>query len=169
MEKKERRSPIRLPKNEIKQIVSSIEAKEITVKEVMKKYGFTRTDTIKSWFKTYGKGKMPTERLCLSNEIKRQIAFEITSKKLTESEVLKKYLLNSTTLKSILKLFSPEITSSEIKGDMIKTKNNSLLGNNSESTAVKELTLKIAALETMIDIAEREFKIEIRKKFGIKQ
>jgi hypothetical protein len=34
---------------------------------------------------------------------------------------------------------------------------------------LNEANLKIKALETMIDIAEQQFKISIRKKFGAKQ
>jgi TolA-binding protein len=34
---------------------------------------------------------------------------------------------------------------------------------------LQEAQLKIAALETMIEIAEKQFKIEIRKKPGAKQ
>ena len=38
-----------------------------------------------------------------------------------------------------------------------------------EGRQIEDLKLKILALETMIDEAEREFAIPIRKKFGSKQ
>lgn len=167
--KKRRRTLVRLPKSEIKRLVQAIEANEITVADVMTKYGFNKKCTIKNWFKTFGAAPMPTDRLCLSKELKRQIVFEVTSGKLSEEAALKKYVLNPSTLKRILKLFSPEITPSEIKDEMIEQEDNSMLGRGLESNVIKELTLKVAALETMIDVAEKEFAIEIRKKFGTKQ
>lgn len=167
--KKERKPLLRLPKQEIKKLVQAIESKEITVEDVVKKYNFKNKDTINNWFKTFGNGSMPTDRICLSKELKRQIVFEITSGKLPEAAALKKYLLSPTTLKRILKLYSPEITQSEIKDEMIEQENNPRLERGFNAGIIKELTLKVAALETMIDVAEKEFDIEIRKKSGTKQ
>jgi hypothetical protein len=39
----------------------------------------------------------------------------------------------------------------------------------SKNRDFEELRLRIAALETMIDVAEKEYNIDIRKKYGTKQ
>jgi transposase len=98
---------------------------------------------------------------------KRQIINEIGTGKLTFLEALKKYRVSERTLYNWKNKYSNDIVG-------VKTTDN--MKNNEEATQsipeskhLEELRLKVIALETMIDIAEKEFNIPIRKKHGSKQ
>jgi transposase-like protein len=150
-------------------IVREIEADELTIAEAMKKYEVSRPLTIKSWIKVYGKsGVIPRTLKHFSEAEKRQIIIELKSGKLTPIETLRKYKISENTLGLWKKRYSSEIAIIKSKDSMKENRTPSDDQVN-EKQYIETLKLKIATLETMIDIAEKEFNIEIRKKSGSKQ
>jgi transposase len=158
----------------VKQIVKEIEAGEISIEEAHDKYSVSRV-TVVNWMKRhsvwnedeYIHQRPPTE-------LKRRVVQQIEQGILTRKEATKKYKVDSTTIGSWLKLYSCEVKiilpkmQERAQQDIYEI---SLIEHEKAGlkTAVTELKLKVAALETMIEIAEKEYKINIRKKSGTKQ
>ncbi|MFI5150136.1 MAG: hypothetical protein ACHQRM_10425 [Bacteroidia bacterium] len=157
------------PTHIVKQIVKEIETGEISIEEAATKYSVIRV-TVVNWLKrhsvweedAYINHKRP-------KELKRRVVQQIEQGLLTRKEATKKYKVDNTTIGSWLKLYSCEIKI--ILPKMQDTPEISLIEHEKAGlkTAVTELKLKVAALETMIEIAEKEYKINIRKKSGTKQ
>ena len=148
-------------------IVEEIESESISVKDAMTKYGVTG-QTLKKWVRTYGKGETITGPLLrLTNIQQRQIIAEIETGNLTILEALKKYKINESTFYYWRKKYSNDIVSVKTTDNMKKNEESN--PSSTESKQFEELKLKIIALETLIDIAEKEFNIPIRKKCGSKQ
>jgi transposase-like protein len=148
-------------------IVEEIESERLSVQEVMIRYG-VKGPTLKKWVRTYGKGGSlagPLLRMSLMQQ--RQIIAEIETGNLTTLEALKKYKISESTFYYWKKKYSNEIVSVKATDNMEKNQESN--ASNTESKHLEELKLKIIALETMIDIAEKEFNIPIRKKCGSKQ
>jgi transposase len=148
-------------------IVEEIESEHISVKDAMTKYGVTGP-TLKKWVRTYGKGETiagPFLRLTVMQQ--RQIIAEIETGNLTILEALKKYKISESTFYYWRKKYSNDIVGIKPTGNMEKNEKPNL--EPLKNQQFEELKLKIIALETMIDIAEKEFNIPIRKKCGSKQ
>lgn len=148
-------------------IVEEIESEAISIIDATIKYEVTRS-TLKTWIKTYGHGHRLPDALQHSTKLhKRQIINEIGTGKLTFLEALKKYRISERTLYNWKNKYSNDIVYVKTTGNM---KNNEEATRSiPESKHLEELRLKVIALETMIDIAEKEFNIPIRKKHGSKQ
>ena len=102
---------------------------------------------------------------------KRQIVLKIESGLLTIKEAARKYNLSENTISTWKKKYSCKVNNNVMNPQEIKipqaTKD--IVVSKVHQKEIEALKLKIAALETMIDIAESQFKIEIRKKFGTGQ
>ena len=105
--------------------------------------------------------------------LKRKVCAELLSGQITSGDLARKYNIpGAGTIMRWVKWFEKEqqdlLTSLEMNGEPI----NSLPeADRSSVTLQEELRLtkaKIITLETMIDIAEEQFNIEIRKKSGTK-
>ena len=106
--------------------------------------------------------------------LRRKVCEELLSGKITIGEIGRKYNIpGAATIMRWLKRFQEEqaelLSSQPMENSQVSTTDNS----NEKSTKEIEAELrlakaKIATLETMIDIAEDQFKIEIRKKSGTK-
>lgn len=150
----------------IKEIVQEIGEKKLTIKEAMEKYGIRRRATIQSWFARYGDESYVVLRKRLPKDKKRQIVYEIGSGQKNILDVMRTHDLSRNCVEGWIKRYSPEINGSNKPLKMEKQNNGNSI---SDKKVVDELKLKIAALETMIDVAEKELGIEIRKKSGTKQ
>jgi transposase-like protein len=159
----------RMHSPEVKTIaVQELESGKLSVDEVMNKYQIATTDTLRKWVKAFGKGlRIPSKMPRFSLLERRQIVLSIETGGLTFDEAVKRYKINEGTLYNWLKRFSSDIASKQNTCPM-ETPSQDLL-QNSNKEQIEALKLKIAALETMIDVAEKEFNIPIRKKHGSKQ
>ena len=163
-----------LPLSVKKQAVEEYLSGEIPIAEIAKKYGVTSPARIHSWVKQVERGE---DRLMggykrIKKDLKMKIVREIITGQLTEKEALVKY--NIAVVDSIrdwCSKFSPDINSSN--SDIIYMKRAKFVEKDNEATnlnkVIRDLQEKVLGLETMIDVAEKEFKIEIRKKSGAKQ
>jgi transposase len=148
---------------ERQQAVNDLEQGIITVPELLEQYNI-HEDTLENWVIAYAKDPdFSFKRKRTRQSDRRLIASQIHNKVLTATEAARIYKLNVKTVQSWLKEFPASNNlqrkiSQEMSGD-----------NESVHQQIEELQLKIIALETMIDIAEEELKIDIRKKCGTKQ
>jgi len=155
------------PPDQIEQIVEEIETDKIGINEAVIRYEISLI-TLKRWIRTYGKSaSLPSAYKRITAIEKRQILNELDTGKLSICEALKRYKVNETTLYYWRKQYSAEIVWKNTTGNMENLEKTE--GQRKEDRQIEDLRLKIAALETMIDVAEREFNIPIRKKHGSKQ
>jgi transposase-like protein len=163
-----------LPDKLKKELVSKIEAKEMTIEQVALKYNVKCKQTINNWLVKYDKNKKwekPEKRTRYTISEKIRIVAEHDEFQCSIIDYCEQYKINPSTLRKWKKLYScssnfnPPFKMRKTKEEE-KAKINNELKNQKE---LEEAKLKIAGLETMIDLAEREFKISIRKKSGTKQ
>ena len=159
---------IPFPKHMILQIVREVE-EGLSRKEACAQYGMAYC-TIGEWMIRYGSEIYQSNRKKIfSLQQKRNIINAIVEKRMTKNEAclaykIRKNVLNAWVLKSKREdqeLGKPNNFDMNVMADCAV-----------DSCMEKELIhakLKIKALETMIDIAEEQFKINIRKKSGAKQ
>ena len=114
----------------------------------------------------------------LSNQVKRSIVRAVESRRLTIKEAQMTYGIRSaSTIRKWMTQFQQENADLAIVKDceMKKKKptHDNSTGNNQDikalQKALEEAQLKVAALNTLIDVAEEQLKINIRKKPGAKQ
>jgi transposase len=155
------------PSEQIVRIVEEVESEKISIGEALSRYEIT-LGSLKRWIRTYGKSEcVPSAFNRLTNLQKRQIINEIETGKITFPEALKRYKVRESTLYYWRKKYSDDIACKKTPGNM--DNHDKAEHHGKENEQVESLKLKIAALETMIDLAEREFNIPIRKKCGSKQ
>ena len=118
------------------------------------------------------------EGMCVrfTEAFKLQVVEEVESGRISQSEASRKYdiLGHSTILKWCRKYGkqTPHISRKERTGIMPQKEHELLLLNNEIKALKQELEdarFKNVVLETLVDVAEREFRIPIRKKYGAKR
>lgn len=145
----------------IEQIVKEIEEKRTSIEEIKQKYGAVKSSTLKKWVNVYGSGSFPTKRRMIALDTKLQAVYEFESGELTLKEIMRKYKISDNTVKLWQKKYA---------GSSQEKKNNlDEVDEKQSRKQIRELKLKVYALETMIDLAEKQYRIAIRKKFGTKQ
>lgn len=167
--KREKKSDL-FPKKVIVEIVKQIESGQ-TLKEASSAYDVSY-NTINRWMKHYASEDyiFKTVRLYKPSE-KRSVVRAVESG-MSVREATTVFGINSTTVvRSWLKQLNAE--NHELSGTMAIPKPQTDILKNQDIKALQqqlaESELKVRALETMIDIAEEQLKIDIRKKSGAKQ
>jgi len=110
--------------------------------------------------------------------LRRKVCEELLSGTITAKEVSTKYNIpgGSTVIRWLKKYQEEQAELAKLPSmstEPVKSETNDLSANSAEDyrklqEELKLARLKVAALETMIDIAEDQFNIEIRKKSGTK-
>jgi transposase len=164
-----------LPLSTKRQAVEEFLKGDTPIAEIAKKYGVTNPARIHKWVTQVEKGR---DRLRggytrIKKDLKFKIVREVLTGQLTAEEALVKYDVGDIrSIQQWCSKFSSEIDSSKSE-TMCYMKEVKSIGQDSQTKnlegALKEFQLRILGLETMIDVAEKEFKIEIRKKHGTKQ
>lgn len=152
------------------QIVKELENGQLSVKEAMKKYEIHEAGTIQRWLKIYSEEYRKNHmRVLYPDAVRRQIAYKISSGLMSIEVASKYYRITEDTLKDWIKLYSCETNNPEAMSK--KKSQNPPVTDETKALQgqIALLKLKVEGLETMIDIAERELKIHIRKKSGTKQ
>jgi transposase len=136
--------------------------------EVCEKYGMSYA-TIKNWMTQYGSNEFhKNSRLKITAHQKRLIIIEIQEGRLTFAEASLSHGVKVGTLRNW-------IWESNKESNVDLGSNESTMGTSKDSIpeelqrALHNANLKVLALETMIDVAEEQLKINIRKKPGAKQ
>lgn len=153
------------PKNLIKQIVQEVET-GLNRKDACIKYGMAY-HTLKEWLNQYGSDKYHTNKKnILSIQQKRGIVRAVTEGRMTKEEACFSHKLHKRLLNDWILKFKREDQQLAINNQQQMPPTNI---SSVSSDELQEAKLKIKALETLIDIAEEQFKISIRKKPGAKQ
>jgi hypothetical protein len=155
-------------RQKVLEIVSEVE-KGLDRKSACFKYGMAYS-TLCEWMMTYGSEIYHSGKRVLYSTIqKRSIVRAIHEGKMTKQEACIAYKLNRKLLNSWIAKFGKEFSDLSMynQDNMVEMKITT--SDKGIDKALFEARLKIKALETMIDIAEEQFKISIRKKFGAKQ
>ncbi|HSB94550.1 MAG TPA: transposase [Flavitalea sp.] len=134
-----------------------------------RKYGMVR-NTLRIWMNRYGSSTYKSEmRVPHTLQQIRPIVRAILEGRLTYQEAAIKCTVSLACVKTWVRNFQKEDADLPVlKQDDMPTPAHSPTDN----VLLQELEtarLKIKALETMIEVAEEQFKIPIRKKFGAKQ
>ncbi len=153
----------RYSKREIKNIVLEIENGDICISEAAEKYDVA-PETIKDWLRRMSTKLIVETKQRHPEEIKKTIVRDIEAGIITIDEACLKMNVYKHTIVNWIKKFS--IQTSHFDDFAITKEDISDMATNKE---IDELKLKIIALETMIDVAEKELNIDIRKKSGTRQ
>lgn len=135
--------------------------------------------TLRHWIENERMGiKSGNLNKSLSNQVKRSIVRAVESKRLSIKEARITYGIRSdSTIRKWIKQFQQENADLAIVNDSEMKKKKPTQDNSTDNSqnikalqkALEEAQLKIAALDTLIDVAEEQLKINIRKKPGAKQ
>lgn len=169
---KQKRVGGRFDKRLIMQVVIEVE-EGLPRDEANTKYSLGKS-TLDSWLLKYGSANYhKNKRKSYSSSLKRQVISAIKNNQMTYTEAMSPFKIdNLGTIRSWV------IRSKKENDDICDLDNDKMgkkLDNNPEPTleelkaALKLAELKIEALNTLIDIADDQFKINIRKKSGAKQ
>ncbi|TXI61521.1 MAG: hypothetical protein E6Q46_09840 [Flavobacterium sp.] len=163
----------RFDKRLILKVVSEIE-KGLPRKEAIQTYGLS-VPTLDSWMRNYGSQdyKENMKRRTYNSLLKRTVVAAIEQGRLTVKEakiahniktekIIRSWIAQYKTEKVEICIEKPSVLAKDKK-----TKKD--LEKEALLQALKEAELKIKALNTLIDVAEDQLKIDIRKKSGAKQ
>jgi len=160
-------------KNLILQIVKSVE-RGATRREIIDRYGVAKS-TLSGWMQQYGSPAWQASQKPLSVPGRRSMARAIEEGRMTLNEAklayhlksvqaVKGYLRQAEKEKAELRRLSILMDKNEARQEAISSQDAAAL-----KKALEEAELKIKALNTLIDVAEEQFKIPIRKKPGARQ
>jgi transposase len=160
-------------KQVIQQVVHAIE-RGASRGEVIKRYGMAKS-TLSDWMREYGSASYHASLKPLSSADRRSLvrAIQEGGMSLVEAKrvfnvkstlIVKRYLREAEKEKAELGKICMLMDSNEARPEPISSEDAAAL-----KKALEEAELKIKALNTLIDVAEEQFKIDIRKKPGAKQ
>lgn len=133
----------------------------------MEKYNIGAYNTIKEWLIKYGSNKDLLGNKQYNKADHRLAAYRILSGERTVEDTAREMDIGISSVRKWVSDYknefkvNPQSTLRERKTDSVCDKET--------KKELDDLQLKVAGLEMMIDIAEKEFGIEIRKKSGTKQ
>lgn len=135
---------------------------------LMRKYGMSNA-TLIQWIRRYGTPDIQCQRKPITDQQRREGARAILEGRMTVTEVMSVYeIVSKASITRWIKDYKKE-TFELTTANQVSNKQIAVSTNGSVLEELSYARLKIAALETMIDVAEEQFKISIRKKPGAKQ
>lgn len=161
---KERKKPNIQYSYEFKiKVVREVESGALTKKEALLKYGIVNPRTLHSWMLKYAKDPhaQAVSHARLNREDRRKAALRVIRNEATIYEVSAEFGVGLHGVWNWVR---------DVRRELSMPAPNSVPATPAvPSVESEDLRLKVAALEMMIDIAERELNIDIRKKSGTKQ
>jgi transposase-like protein len=162
--------------NTKREAVLDYESKDFTVGEIKKKYNIANYDTLKRWCVQYS--TKPSDHIPLiqhSRSTRILAVQEIQFGYMTIQEAAVKYSRRTDVIKHWVKVLSDEIPLKIESDRTLQVNTVQQVMTTSEQNEFKDLQkalkqeqLKVLGLETMIGMAEKNYNIDIRKKFGSK-
>jgi len=160
-------------KQTILEVVRAVE-RGATRRELINRYGMAKS-TLCDWMREHGSATYhakirplsPADRRSLVRGIEEgrmTLAEAKISYNLTSTLVVKRYLREAEKEKTELQRIAALMDKNEVRSEAISSEDAKAL-----KKALEEAELKIRALNTLIDVAEEQFKIPIRKKPGARQ
>jgi transposase-like protein len=143
-------------------------------RELIKRYGMAKS-TLADWVREYGSPLYHASQKPLSAVDRRSLIRAIEEGRMTVKEarlayglkstkVVQRYLRQADKEKAELRRISLLMDKNEARSEPLSSDDAEAL-----KKALQEAELKIKALNTLIDVAEDQFKISIRKKPGARQ
>jgi len=158
----------------IKMVLSEV-ANGLPLSEARIKYNLIG-GIIRSWNRKYGTHNLPVMRRVISMQDKRTLLRAIAAGKLSVREAAATYRVGESSIHCWIKQYSEENEDLSFTNpqELNKKKIKQQPGATSEQVhqlqqQLADAQLKIAALNTLIDVAEEQLKINIRKKPGARQ
>ena len=159
----------------IRQVIDQLEG-GMPVRELVLANNLKRK-TVAAWIQKYASAEYKNSLKRPSRSLKRSVARAIHSGTITIAEARDLYKVSSTAIKEWLALYQLQ-ENGDLEANNIPILNKRKSGptkqpDNEQIKALQQqlsdAQLKIAALNTLIDVAEEQLKINIRKKPGAKQ
>ena len=148
-------------------IVNEVESGQLTRHEALSKYNILSSKTLNAWLVKYGSTEDPIG-VKHSKIVRRQAAYRVLTGESTAYDIAREMKISPGLVRDWVRKFKDDIPPEQLN----RNSSPALQLSHPDKVNKKELQdlqLKVAALEMMIDIAEKELKIEIRKKSGTKQ
>lgn len=168
---KAKKPRVYVDKKGIRAAVSSIEA-GISRKAICEQYGVALS-TLDVWMRLYGSAHyQANKRRTFTHQQRRNVVRAITEGRLEVKEAAIANGIPTATVQSWIRTINLENTELAVLNRSVMAQQLPAASPQDLKTLqqqLQEAQLKIAALETMIEIAEKQYKIEIRKKPGAKQ
>jgi len=160
-------------KQTILEVVRAVE-RGATRRELINRYGMAKS-TLCDWMREHGSVAYQAKIKPLSLTDRRSLVRGIEEGRMTLAEakisynlastlVVKRYLREAEKEKAELQRIAALMDKNEVRSEAISSEDVKAL-----KKALEEAELKIRALNTLIDVAEEQFKIPIRKKPGARQ
>ena len=170
---KEPSKKVHLNKQAILEIVRAVE-RGATRREVTTRYGVSKS-TVSGWMREYGSSSYLSRIKPLSVTDRRSLVRNVEEGRMTLLEArtaynlistitVRRYLREAEREKAELHRIATVMGKNEVRPEAISSQDVKAL-----KKALEEAELKIKALNTLIDVAEEQFKIPIRKKAGARQ
>lgn len=152
---------------EKKQIVEKVIRGIYTSKEALEHYGIGDR-TLDSWLITFATEE---EHLAFKRRIhdkshRRIVASQVFSGLLSTNEAARQNKVSGSTIRGWVAQYQ---SSNNLVAENMQQEMSLSPVEKETQRQVEELKMKVIALETMIDLAEEQYKIDIRKKCGTKQ
>jgi transposase-like protein len=150
-------------------IVKEIESGKLTRKEAREKYNIVGHGTLNSWLLQYSSNPEGMIGKQHKKAEQRLAAYKIVTGESTVDEISLAMGLTRGTVSGWVRKYKNDVQQNPLPP--VASSQSKQVGNSDrgQQKALGELKLKVAGLEMMIDIAEKELKIDIRKKSGTKQ
>ena len=153
----------------IKHVLDLIE-QGVPRRDIMEQYGMSKGTLIR-W--TEGQNAVAVKRRCYSRGEKRSVVRAIEDGMSVKKARIAFHISSEALIRHWIKEFEEENAELSVFKPLEVAKKKADQSDNSElkalQKALEEANLKIRALDTMIDIAEEQLKIDIRKKSGARQ
>ncbi|MBD0332436.1 MAG: hypothetical protein ICV66_07250 [Chitinophagaceae bacterium] len=151
--------------DEKSKIVAQIEQGILSFNEALVKYKIASRKTLYSWITTYAQDPSVVRKTTKHHySHRRQVAISVQAGLISVQDAARQNSVSERTIEDWLELLKESNLENKIEAAM---PDKSL--DDTTKASVEALKLKVAALETMIDLAQEKFSIDIRKKCGTKQ
>jgi transposase len=150
-------------------IVQEVESGQMTRKEAMEKYNIVGHNTLNSWLRQFGNNPEGIIRSQHRKADQRLAAYKIITGETTVGEVARSMQIAPETVSGWVRKYEKDVQQKTPPVKKLVNGEHEKESGKAKQKEIEELKLKVAGLEMMIDIAEKELKIDIRKKPGTKQ
>ena len=161
---KGRRWPYRIKVQAIEEVDSGL----LSPSEVMEKYGFSAEGTLRNWRRQVARGPGRTLRPHRPDSLKRRIASEVHQGLKSMGDAMEECKINSDkTIQGWIARYC--LSGSEMDKLSLARSEKHTSDYLKIKAELETARLMILGLETMIEVAEEELGVQIRKKSGTKQ
>jgi transposase len=163
------RAHLHFSKEQKIKIVQEIESGQLTRKEAMEKYNVVGNATLNSWLRQYCDNPEGVVRKKYEKADQRLAAYKILTGESTVDEIARVMQIGSNTVSGWVRKYRKDVQQKPPSTPKKTSQEQVTSLDKDQQKELAELRLKVAGLEMMIDIAEKDLKIDIRKKSGTKQ